>query len=51
MRKIDMHAHYGKWPFEGHDSSVEDIERALVKYEMDAIFLSSSKAIMYDFMV
>lgn len=49
MRKIDIHAHYGKWPFVGHDATVEDIERTLVKYEMDAIFLSSSKAIMYDF--
>ncbi len=49
MRKIDVHAHYGKWPFAGRDASIDDFDRAVEEYETDAFFISSSSAIMYDF--
>lgn len=49
MKKIDIHAHYGKWPFMGRDSSVEDILASMGKFDIGAFFLSASKALMYDF--
>lgn len=49
INKIDIHAHYGKWPFAGRDAEIEDIKTAMEKHGIQAFFLSSSKAIMYDF--
>jgi uncharacterized protein len=49
INRIDIHAHYGKWPFVGRDAEIEDIKAAMKKHDIQAFFLSSSKAIMYDF--
>lgn len=49
MKKIDVHAHYGRWPFAGRDASVADMMAILKKHDIEAFFLSSAKAIQYDF--
>lgn len=46
---IDVHAHYGKWPFPILRESESDLLHILRENEIDICIVSSSKAIQYDF--
>jgi predicted TIM-barrel fold metal-dependent hydrolase len=49
MGIIDVHAHYGNWPFPGQDASMEKFIQILDKYQIKKTIISSAKAIFYDF--
>ena len=51
FRIIDIHAHYGQWPFPISIQSLEDIEELMCKNNITYCFLSSSLAITYDFVM
>lgn len=48
MPLIDMHAHWGEWPFGCKPQTVEDLRAMLDRYDISAMLFSSSKAIQYD---
>lgn len=48
MSIIDVHAHYGEWFFPIYRSSRKDIEELMKRHAIEAVILSSSKAITYD---
>ena len=48
MPLIDMHAHWGEWPFGCKPQTVEDLCAMLDRYDISAMLFSSSKAIQYD---
>ncbi|MGQ9597705.1 MAG: amidohydrolase family protein, partial [Thermoproteota archaeon] len=45
---IDVHAHYGEWFFPIYKSGWKDIEELMKRHDVEAVILSSSKAIAYD---
>lgn len=45
---VDAHAHYGEWFFPIYRSAKKDIEELMNRHGVEAIILSSSKAITYD---
>ncbi|MFB3896455.1 MAG: amidohydrolase family protein [bacterium] len=49
MKKIDVHAHYGYWPFPILADSESDLLLMLAENEIEKCILSSAKAIQYDF--
>ncbi len=49
MKVIDAHAHYGKWSFPIGSERVEDILEIMERYSIEKSVLSSSLAIVYDF--
>ena len=48
MPLIDIHAHWGEWPFGCKPQTVEDLCAMLDRYDISAMLFSSSKAIQYD---
>ena len=46
---IDAHAHYGKWFFPIRAISVEAFKRLMQRFNVKAAIVSSSKAVVYDF--
>ena len=48
MPLIDMHAHWGEWPFGCKPQTVERLCAMLDRYDISAMLFSSSKAIQYD---
>jgi len=48
MRIIDIHAHYGEWFFPIYRSSKKSIVEMMNHHDIEAVILSSSKAITYD---
>ncbi|HIE08741.1 MAG TPA: metal-dependent hydrolase [Armatimonadetes bacterium] len=49
MAIIDIHAHYGAWPFPSKGEELERLLRFLDKYGVEKCVLSSSRAIAHDF--
>ncbi|MCK4307404.1 amidohydrolase [candidate division WOR-3 bacterium] len=49
MKIIDVHAHYGKWFILTNKNSMKDTLEIMRKYSIEKAILSSSLAIIYDF--
>lgn len=48
MPIIDVHAHYGVWPFPDKGEELEKLLKFLDKYEVEKCILSSARAIVHD---
>jgi len=48
MPIVDIHAHYGEWFFPTYMSRQKDVEELMKRHGIEAVILSSSKAIAYD---
>ncbi len=48
MRLVDVHAHYGKWPFPIREREAEGLLRLMDEAEIETCLLSSVLAIVYD---
>ena len=48
MRPIDVHAHYGKWPFPIPERDAEGLLRLMDESGIETCLLSSALAIVYD---
>ena len=49
MKKIDVHAHYGYWPFPILADSEADLLQMLQEHEIEKCIISSANAVQYDF--
>jgi len=49
MKVLDVHAHYGRWPFPIASEGTGDILEIMGRYSIEKSVLSSSLAIVYDF--
>lgn len=49
MPIIDVHAHWGTWPFPIRANSIADINAMLERFDIEKCILSSTEAIVHDF--